>query len=231
LIEQYFSRLSSATVIVLTLGLNEVWYDNQSSRHLNCAPSFFATRRNPDRFTLHITDCFENIEQLEAIRSHILRINAQAKLIVTVSPVPLSETFSGRDIVVANTYSKSTLRVAAEVFSARHDNVDYFPSYDMIAISPRDLAYGVDCLHVSDRVVGRVMREFLRLYMDLDVEPQDFTELGYLAANPDVEEAVRLAIFASGFEHWTKYGKSEGRAIAPVDGPTELMIAAGVVNY
>ena len=114
------------------------------------------------------------------------------------------------------------------MFAADKQDVDYFPSYDMVAMSPRDRAYGVDCLHVSDQIVGQIMQEFLRLYIGIEAVAEDFTELSYLAANPDVEEAVRLAIFSSGFEHWQNYGKTEGRLLAPAAGPTELMISAGI---
>ena len=99
----------------------------------------------------------------------------------------------------------------------------------MVSLAPRELAYGVDCLHVSNAVVGSIMRTFLSNYMDVDTEPPTFTELGYLAANPDVEEAVRRGDLESGFEHWLHIGKAEGRSLAPADGPTELMVAAGAV--
>ena len=66
------------------------------------------------------------------------------------------------------------------------------------------------------------------LYIGIEAVAEDFTELSYLAANPDVEEAVRLAIFSSGFEHWQNYGKTEGRLLAPAAGPTEFMISVGV---
>ncbi len=73
------------------------------------------------------------------------------------------------------------------------------------------------------------MSEFFRLYLKSEIEPVLFTELGYLAANPDVEDAVRLENFSSGFEHWQLHGKAEGRLLTPEGGPTELMIAAGAV--
>jgi hypothetical protein len=47
----------------------------------------------------------------------------------TVSPVPLYLTFSGEDIIVANTYSKSVLRAACDAVENSREHVDYFPSY------------------------------------------------------------------------------------------------------
>lgn len=229
LLSEYFSRISTASVIVLTLGLNEVWFDNNSMCYLNCAPGYYAVRREVNRYDLHVTNADQNIVELERIWVIMQEINPDARIIITVSPVPMSDTFSGRDVLAANIYSKSTLRVAAETFAMRHENVDYFPSYDMVMMTRREIAFASDFLHVSDRIVGRVMSEFFRLYLKSEIEPVQFTELGYLAANPDVEDAVRLTTFSSGFEHWQLHGKAEGRLLTPEGGPTELMIAAGAV--
>jgi hypothetical protein len=229
LTDDYFDRIRKASVVVLTLGLNEVWFDRAIGRHLNAPPSYFATRREPERYELHITDVEENVVELSAIRALLMTLNPDVKMIVTVSPVPMSDTFSGKDILLANTYSKSTLRCAAEIFSSSHDNVGYFPSYDIISLSPRSAVYGADCLHVSDAVVGRMMQTFLHLYLGIEPQPAPFNELAYLEANPDVEAALRRGELESGFQHWTQTGRQEGRPLAPADGPTALMIAAGAV--
>lgn len=39
----------------------------------------------------------------------------------------------------------------------------------------------------------------------------NFNETEYLVANPDVAEAVRIGMFISGYEHYQKHGKMEGR--------------------
>ena len=51
------------------------------------------------------------------------------KIVLTVYPVPFSDTFSGQDVIVANTYSKSVLRCVAQDLTELYDHVDYFPSY------------------------------------------------------------------------------------------------------
>jgi hypothetical protein len=187
--------------------------------YLNAAPSFFSVRREPSRFTVHITDVAENIAQLEMIYAIVRSINPAIRIVVTVSPVPMSNTFSGRDVLVANVRSKSTLRAAAETFALSHDAADYFPSYDMVVMSPRHRAYEADCLHVENEVVGGIMQEFIQLYMGLERIPPAFNESAYLAANLDVEAAVRRGEITSGFEHWERYGKAEGRQLAPASGP------------
>ncbi|HYG84869.1 MAG TPA: hypothetical protein VD978_01280 [Azospirillum sp.] len=41
--------------------------------------------------------------------------------------------------------------------------------------------------------------------------PANWLERGYLAANPDVAEAVRWGAFASGYDHYVTNGQYEGR--------------------
>jgi hypothetical protein len=229
LIGSYFSRIAQASVVIMTLGLNEVWFDGKSGSYLNCAPSYASTRREVGRYSVKVTDVAENLDELSRIRGMVKTFNPDAKIIVTVSPVPMGATFSGTDVAIANTRSKSVLRVAAEQFAQEHDDVDYFPSYDIVSLAPRSDAYGVDCLHVTNAVVGRIMKMFLSSYVGIDGDPVDFTELGYLAANPDVDEAVRLGLIDSGYDHWVRFGQFENRRVTPADGPTDLMIAAGAV--
>jgi len=210
---EYFSRLREASLVILTLGLNEVWFDHLTHRHLNAAPSFASVRREPRRYELRITDVADNLAELEEVRRLILHHNHRSRIIVSVSPVPMSETFSGGDIIVANMNSKSTLRVAAEMFAEAHDDIDYFPSFDMISMSPRAKAYEADCRHVSDAIVGQVIRTFLKAHLGAEVSRPDFCERSYLAANRDVEDRLRLGELASGFEHWIQYGREEGRPL------------------
>src|SRR5581483_5094674 len=215
LTRDYFNRLREASVIVMTLGLNEVWFDRATGRHVNAAPSYHTTRRDPDRYELHITDVADNVAELNQIRRLILSVNPRARFIVTVSPVPLSETFSGRDVLTANLYSKSTLRAAADIFAQSHLDVDYFPSYDIVSMSPRVSSYEPDCLHVADSVVGRIIQMFLRIYLGTTAAAPQFNELAYLHANPDVEDALRRGELASGFEHWQRSSRHEDRALEP----------------
>lgn len=67
LTDEYFSRVRGVSVIVLTLGLNEVWFDRALGRHLNAAPSFYAVRRQPDRYELQSTDFADNLSELHEI--------------------------------------------------------------------------------------------------------------------------------------------------------------------
>lgn len=227
--ETYFARLKQADVVVMTLGLVEVWRDERLGVYLNAAPSIWSVRRQPGRYTLEVLDVAANVAALESARAALKALRPDLRFIVTVSPVPMAATFTGVDVVVANTLSKSTLRAAANAFVRAHDDVDYFPSYEIVTHSPRDFAYGEDRLHVTDRIVGPVTDTFTRTYIG-EIEPRSpgFRELPYLAANPDVEAAVRDGTLESGLEHWLAAGQAEGRALTP-ETPSELMRAAAAV--
>lgn len=226
---EYFPRIAQADVLVMTLGLNEVWRDTVADTRLNAAPGLWEVRRQPGRFVLEITDVDENIAALEEARVLAKALNPAMKFVVTVSPVPMGTTFSGRDIAIANTLSKATLRAAADAFQMRHDDVDYFPSFEIATLSSRAFAYAPDCLHVADRVVSHIMGRFLDGYLGAStprLAPEDFTELSYLDANPDVEDKVRAGELTSGFEHWIVQGEAEGRRVRP-DELTERAVRAG----
>lgn len=226
LIDQYFSRIRQADVIVLTLGLVEVWRDTRSGRYLNAAPPRRVVRNDPDRYEFEISGVAANINALQQIWKRLNAIRPGIRVVVTVSPVPLGQTFSENDVAVANMYSKSVLRAAAEIFAGAHATVDYFPSYEMVSLSPRSSAYQQDCLHVSDSIVGDVVRYFLRLYMGIEPPHVVFDENPYLTANPDVEAALRRGEYASGYEHWKLHGQNEERALAPAT-PAEAVLGRG----
>jgi hypothetical protein len=75
-----------------------------------------------------------------------------------------------------------------------------------------------------------VIDRFLQLYLpSLKPTETDFVEMLYLAANPDVEEAVRRGELISGFHHWRDAGAREGRRLAPEVIPDHLY-GLGVVD-
>jgi hypothetical protein len=127
--------------------------------------------KDPDRFEfriLSIDDCRDALREIHAV----LKRNGKAgqRFVVTVSPVALTRTFSEFDIIIANTTSKSTLRVAALEFVGGQDHVDYFPSYEAVLHSAPALAWQDDRLHASDFIVGRIISTFLERYGLIDTE-------------------------------------------------------------
>ena len=216
IVTEYFARIRETSVIIITLGLVEVWYDHAAEVFLNTAPSLWATRREPDRFSLVVSDYRHNLKALEEIIALLGRHGRKdVRVIVTVSPVPMSETFTGEDVIVANNYSKSSLRAVAEDAARDRENVQYYPSYDAIVTSPRSLAYSSeDELHVLDQAVEEITSHFLTTFgISRARMYPDFVEIDYLFANSDVHDAVLAGEISSGYEHWLRHGRDEGRPL------------------
>lgn len=167
--ERLCSEISSADVVVITLGLVEVWYDRETELYMNATPDARMAAEYPGRFEMHILNYTDNMANLERVRGILMAHNPAARIILTVSPVPLIKTFSGEDIVVANTYSKNTLRAVAGDFARVHDNVDYFPSYEIALHSDRDLVWKEDKRHVAGPFSREIMNQFLHYYLPEDV--------------------------------------------------------------
>ena len=90
-------------------------------------------------------------------------MNPTARMIVTVSPVPLIATAAGRHVLVSTAYSKAALRVACEELVAARPDVAYFPSYEIVTGNFTHGAYfAPDLRSVTEAGVAHVMRVFLR---------------------------------------------------------------------
>jgi hypothetical protein len=128
----------------------------------NVTPDPRIVRNNPDRFVFKRLTYLENLENLEAAHALLAQFGKPGhKIIVTVSPVPLMTTFTDEDIVVANTYSKNTLRAVATDFVEHHDNVDYFPSYEIVVNTNMAAAWLPDRRHFRCDLANKIMRVFI----------------------------------------------------------------------
>jgi hypothetical protein len=114
-------------------------------------------------FTFEYSTYEQNYENISAVCSLIQDRFPEKKILLTVSPVSLKRTYSGNDIVLANTESKSTLRAVAAAISREFSNVTYWPSYE-IALA-RDI-YEQDGRHVTAEGVKTIVDTFLAVHLD-----------------------------------------------------------------
>ncbi len=56
-------------------------------------------------------------------------------------------------------------RVAAEVVASEVTPVDYFPSYDIVALSDRSVVFGPDRMHLHEHVVAEIVRRMSDVYV------------------------------------------------------------------
>jgi hypothetical protein len=147
--------------------LAEVWSDQVAETIINTTLVLEAFRYRPDRYQFRVTTVAENLIAVEKIHGLLMKYgHPDTQLIVTVSPVPLMATFSNQDVVMANTYSKSVLRAIAQEWAAAHNNVHYFPSYEIVQNSDRAVTWLEDLRHVRGEVVRHIMDIFFRYYVE-----------------------------------------------------------------
>ena len=92
--------------------------------------------------------------------------NPKAKIILTVSPVPLGSTFSDSDNLIANTESKSILRAVAGAIVRKYDFCNYFHSYEMATSLDRSQVFIQDARHISKPFVRHIMFEFEKYFVE-----------------------------------------------------------------
>jgi hypothetical protein len=150
-------------VFVFTLGLTEGWVSAVDGAAFPICPGVAAGTFDPTRHAFRNLRVQEVIEQLEGFRARLKRVNPAARIILTVSPVPLVATaVPGGHVLAQTIYSKSLLRVAAQELTDAHDDVFYFPSYEMLTgpqAGARDFAD--DLRTISEAGVARVMALFM----------------------------------------------------------------------
>lgn len=129
-----------ADVFVFTLGLTEGWENATGQPYAVCPGTmggqFDATRH---RFVNYRHARIR--AEMDACLGLLRRLNPDIRLLLTVSPVPLTATASGNHVLTATTYSKSVLRAAAGEMAEDHAEVDYFPSYEIITGAPTRAAF------------------------------------------------------------------------------------------
>lgn len=153
--------LAEAEVFIFTLGLTEAWINRSSGAVYPMCPGTVAGKYDP---AVHVFRNFrfdqiypDLIEVFELIK----RANDRVRFLLTVSPVPLTATASGHHVLTATTYSKSVLRAVAGQLADERDDVDYFPSYEIITAPPfRGMFYEPNLRTVAPQGVEFVMDSF-----------------------------------------------------------------------
>lgn len=153
--------LKSMDLFIFTLGLTETWMHRESGTVYPTAPGVIAGEYDPKLYEMRNLTHREVLDDMIEFRRLVKSVNAGVKFLLTVSPVPLTATASHRHVLVATTYSKSVLRGVAGELEARYRDVDYFPSYELIA-SPfsRGFFYSPNLRSIEADGVKAVMRVF-----------------------------------------------------------------------
>jgi hypothetical protein len=149
-----YRQAATCDVCIMTLGLAEIWFDTKSGFYVNVAPRPSMIDAEPERFELHVLSYEDAYRYLTAALAILHREAPKMRVLLTVSPVPLMSTHRPMDVILANSYSKSVLRTAAEEAVVRHEFVTYFPSFESFTLSDRKLAWRDDLVHTNDDLVA-----------------------------------------------------------------------------
>lgn len=165
-IREAYRAVVDCSVVIMTLGLIELWFDTKTGYYLNVAPRPSMIDTYPGRFQLHVLSYQESFDYLEKAILILKKHAPQLNVVLTVSPVPMMSTHRPVDVMVANTYSKSVLRTVAETIVAKHDFVAYFPSYESVVLSDRALAWEDDMVHVTRDLVAVNVGRMIEAYIE-----------------------------------------------------------------
>lgn len=158
-------------VFIFTLGLTEYWMHKDDGAVFPLCPGVAGGEFNPEKHLFKNATVTETVADLQLFFTKLKSVNPNAKMILTVSPVPLIATASKNHVLSATTYSKSVLRVAAEEVSNAHEDIAYFPAYEIITGSfNRGRYFAEDLRNVTEEGVQHVMRLFFKHYMHMDIQ-------------------------------------------------------------
>lgn len=176
--------LESADVIIFTLGLTEAWEHADSGTIFPTVPGSIAGNFSK-LYKFHNFTFPEVIDDFEKIILILNKYkNKETKFILTVSPVPLTATYSQQNVLVATTYSKSVLRSVAG-FLYQRPNFDYFPSFEILNNCwSRGVFYESNLRTITSSGVNIAMRTFMNEHMVNTVSSIEKTD------NLEIEDAV-----------------------------------------
>lgn len=181
-------------LFIFTLGLTETWEDVATGTIFPSAPGVIADPPAGTDIRFCNLTYPDVLDDLSALRKLLHRFNPTMKLLLTVSPVPLTATASGRHVLLANTTSKAILRAAADAFSRAHPDVDYMPSYEIITHpAARGRFFSDNLRSVTPEGVDHVMANFLAAHGLTALPTPDRPDPGPEADEADIlicEEAL-----------------------------------------
>ncbi|PLZ01926.1 hypothetical protein CY652_12875 [Burkholderia sp. WAC0059] len=169
--ENLKARLAAAEVFVYTLGVAPAFFDRKSKEFVMPTDSLLGTRAFAELFDFRTTTVQENLENLEYITSCIKSLNPDARIVITVSPVPLHATFEFKSAIQADCISKSILRIVAHEFASKYPETIYWPGFEVVRwlgghVGPY---YGLDdgaAWHIGDDIVKTITDLFIEHFSD-----------------------------------------------------------------
>jgi GSCFA family len=152
---------TEAEILVFTLGLTEAWVHRASGTVFPTAPGTIAGKFDRLKYEFRNFSFMDVYNDMCAFFDIVKAENPGLRFLLTVSPVPLTATATGRHVLYATTYSKAVLRAVAGQLYQERDDVEYFPSYEIIT-SPlaKGRYFESNLRQVKNEGVEAVMKTF-----------------------------------------------------------------------
>ncbi len=166
-LKSFLKSITDCNVFVFTLGLTESWINSELDFEYPLCPGTVAGefdgkihKFKNQKFLFVYKNLLESIKLIKGL-------NQNVKILLTVSPVPLTATKSLNHVLVATMESKSVLRAVAGQLAEEREDVDYFPSYEIINSAVyRGMFFEPNQRNVNGNGVDFVMKNFFNCIYD-----------------------------------------------------------------
>lgn len=166
--------LEQTEVFVLTFGLSEVWYDEVTGGIFWRAVPM--RLYDPSRHKFRVLSFAETKQGLHDIYAILQKEVPAARIVMTLSPVPLAATFRPQSCIVSNAASKAILRSALDEFLREHpdagEDLFYFPAFELIT-NLFGVPFGEDGRHPHQFIVDAIMQTFEAYFCDTPLTRQE----------------------------------------------------------
>ncbi|MBO6774364.1 MAG: GSCFA domain-containing protein [Marinibacterium sp.] len=154
--------LEEMDLLIFTLGLTETWEHTASGTVFPTAPGTIAGQFDPNIYSFRnftFAEVYDDLTTvLDLLKAHR---DTPLKVLLSVSPVPLTATAEDHHVLQSSTYSKSVLRAVAGQLRTEREDVDYFPSFEIVTNpAARGVFYAPNLRSVTPAGVACVMRSF-----------------------------------------------------------------------
>lgn len=159
-LQQASQFINKTNVLMITYGTAWVYHHKKQNFIVsNCH------KVPANEFEKRLLTADEITQSFGELHSIIKKIRPDIRIILTVSPVRHI-----KDTLVLNSVSKATLRLACHTLSNQFDQVEYFPSYEIMMDDLRDYRfYDRDKIHPSGEAIDYISQKFSDQYFTRDV--------------------------------------------------------------
>jgi hypothetical protein len=169
--------LRNTDFFIVTFGLSEIWYDEPTGGVFwRAVPK---RSYDPERHKFRVCTFAETRATIERMYALIRKHVPEAKVLFTLSPIPLMATFRPIPAMVASSASKAILRAALDEFLRDHEadlnqRLFYFPAYEIV----NELffqKFAGDGRHIDVEIIKVVMMLFEATYCDTGLTMDEVT--------------------------------------------------------